>query len=300
MSPEPVKDAARAWVRSDIYSIGAVLYEMVTGRKLFEGDSSFAVMQAQVENAPVPPVRINPAIPQALNDAILTALEKDPARRFADADAFCRALEPPAHPVALVATKKPEQGRWTSPMLALAGTCTVVVLAMGFHTFSSRSPAAKVRPVPAPRRQPVAQTAPPMQAPAPQATQPIAPAPPPVQAAGPPAKEPVTPPAAPRIAHRTPKRKVAPAMSHEEPAAVPPTPAAPATALAPPPALKPSETPPPAVSVTTGLDSTAASTTAGETPIAGPPAQAEPDTPKEKKHGRFRRALGKIFSPNPK
>ena len=107
MSPEQVKDATQASARSDIYSLGAVFYEMATGRKVFEGDSSFLVMQAQVESAPVPPKQLEPAIPAAINDAILKALEKDPQRRFPTAAAFRAAIEqamkksvpPVAHPI---------------------------------------------------------------------------------------------------------------------------------------------------------------------------------------------------------
>jgi serine/threonine protein kinase len=103
MSPEQVKDAVRASALSDIYSLGAVLYEMPTGRKVFDcaGDSSFEIMQAQVETAPVPPVELNASIPATLNAAILTALEKEPERRFPNAHAFRLAIEEPSQSVAL-------------------------------------------------------------------------------------------------------------------------------------------------------------------------------------------------------
>jgi serine/threonine-protein kinase len=88
MSPEQVRDASQASARSDIYSLGAVFYEMATGRKVFEGESSFLVMQAQVQGTPVPPKQLEPAIPAAINDAILKALEKDPQHRFPTAAPF--------------------------------------------------------------------------------------------------------------------------------------------------------------------------------------------------------------------
>src|SRR6266446_827047 len=74
MSPEQVKGIEGADARSDIYSMGAVLYETVTGKKLFEEEDAFSIMLAQVEREPVPPIEINRALPSALNRVILTAL----------------------------------------------------------------------------------------------------------------------------------------------------------------------------------------------------------------------------------
>ncbi len=93
MSPEQVKGIDGADARSDIYSMGAVLYETVTGKKLFEEEDAFSIMLAQVEREPVPPIEINRALPPALNRVILTALAKDPDERFQSAEAFRSALE---------------------------------------------------------------------------------------------------------------------------------------------------------------------------------------------------------------
>src|SRR5437879_4787661 len=79
--------------RSDLYSVGVVLYEMLTGRVPFTGDSAVSIALKQVAEAPAPPRSINPAIPPELEGIVLRALEKDPARRFQDADEFITALD---------------------------------------------------------------------------------------------------------------------------------------------------------------------------------------------------------------
>jgi beta-lactam-binding protein with PASTA domain/predicted Ser/Thr protein kinase len=79
--------------RSDIYSIGVILYEALTGRVPFEGDSAVAVALKQVSETPRRPSAINPKIPPALDAVVMRALAKDPEARFKDADAFLRALD---------------------------------------------------------------------------------------------------------------------------------------------------------------------------------------------------------------
>jgi eukaryotic-like serine/threonine-protein kinase len=79
--------------RSDIYSIGVILYEELTGRVPFEGDSAVAVALKQVSEAPKRPSSVNPDVPPALDAVVMRALAKDPDARFKDADAFLRALD---------------------------------------------------------------------------------------------------------------------------------------------------------------------------------------------------------------
>ena len=78
---------------SDLYSIGVILYEALTGRVPFEADSAVAVALKQVSQVPQRPSALNPQVSPALDAVVMRALEKDPARRYQDADAFIAALE---------------------------------------------------------------------------------------------------------------------------------------------------------------------------------------------------------------
>ena len=77
---------------SDLYSIGVILYEALTGRVPFEADSAVAVALKQVSEVPRPPSELNPAVPKALDAVVLKAMAKDPANRFQSADEFDAAL----------------------------------------------------------------------------------------------------------------------------------------------------------------------------------------------------------------
>jgi serine/threonine-protein kinase len=92
MSPEQIKGMANLDARSDLYSVGVSLYELVTGKKPFDGDSQFAIMAAHLEKVPVPPITLDTNLPALLNDVILMSIAKDPEQRFQSAQAFGAAL----------------------------------------------------------------------------------------------------------------------------------------------------------------------------------------------------------------
>ena len=92
LSPEQAQGHAVS-APSDLYSVAIVLYEMLTGRVPFEGDSAVTIALKHVSETPVPPSQLNPAVGPALDQVVMWALNKDPADRPADADQFIAALE---------------------------------------------------------------------------------------------------------------------------------------------------------------------------------------------------------------
>ncbi len=96
---------------SDLYSIGVILYEALTGRVPFEADSAVAVAMKQVSQTPQRPSSINPRVTPALDGVVMRALEKDPGQRFQSADAFIAALD--------AALKQPGPGDGTADFAAL-------------------------------------------------------------------------------------------------------------------------------------------------------------------------------------
>jgi serine/threonine-protein kinase len=91
MSPEQARGEA-VDARTDVFALGIVLWEMLTGGRLFDGDSELAVLRAVQESAIASPARLNPDVPEDLGKVVTTALERDPAARFQSATELERAL----------------------------------------------------------------------------------------------------------------------------------------------------------------------------------------------------------------
>jgi beta-lactam-binding protein with PASTA domain/predicted Ser/Thr protein kinase len=92
LSPEQAQGLG-VTATSDIYSVGVMLYEALTGRVPFDADSAVAVALKQVSEQPRAPSQLNPQVSPALDAIVLRALAKDPANRFQSADEFIRALD---------------------------------------------------------------------------------------------------------------------------------------------------------------------------------------------------------------
>lgn len=184
MSPEQVRGGA-VDARSDIYSFGVTLYEMLTGRRPFQADTAYTVLNAQLNTAPEPPLQLNPAIPPELSNIVLRAMVKAQEGRFQTAEDFRTALrnfrDPSADKKAAkavataaapaeiaVAPAKSHRGLWIG--LGAAAAIVAVILAATFlprvfsahATQNSATPAstsspatpAPTEPVPIPSAQP--------------------------------------------------------------------------------------------------------------------------------------------------
>src|SRR5262249_18878319 len=119
---------------SDVYSLGAILFEMLTGRPPFMAESPVATLRQVVDEPPARPAKLNERVPAALETICLKCLEKEPQHRYATARAFAEDLErflrqEPilAHPI----SRARRAGHWLrGHPWTLAGAATVLVMAL--------------------------------------------------------------------------------------------------------------------------------------------------------------------------
>ena len=135
MSPEQAMGEREITARSDVYALGAVLYEMLTGEPPFTGATAQAVVARVLTESPRPLATQRHTIPRNLEAAVLTALEKLPADRFATAAEFADALKDKTYTTTVsleAAAGKPGRGgRWnrlTAALAAVAAMATVAAL----------------------------------------------------------------------------------------------------------------------------------------------------------------------------
>lgn len=151
MAPELVHGATIADARADVYSLGCVLYEMVTGTLPFTGKTPMEVAFKHVHESVTPPSQLNAKVPFALEAVILRTLQKNPDDRFASAEAFIEALRKlESDPSSLVPTspiaQTPSRKRFLLPVLAL-GAALVTVAAIVWPPSTTQSQS-NTRPLP--------------------------------------------------------------------------------------------------------------------------------------------------------
>jgi len=141
ISPEQVK-GQRGDQRSDIYALGAMLYEMLTGQPPFSGPNPLAVMNERVLNDPKPASKLNPEISPQLQEILLRALERDPRHRYATAAEMAWDLEHQEQVGVEDGARRPALRRRIFPggrkMLLYAGLVLVPILIFGLMVILAR------------------------------------------------------------------------------------------------------------------------------------------------------------------
>ncbi len=135
MSPEQAMGDRELTARSDVYALGATLYEMLTGEPPFGGPTAQAIVAKVMTDDPRPPTELRRSVPLAVNGAVIKALEKLPADRFGTASEFAAALSDPSMSMSSAAIALPGASaadwrqRLAVPLLVAVG---VLVLLLGW------------------------------------------------------------------------------------------------------------------------------------------------------------------------
>jgi len=130
ISPEQARGTGELDCRSDIYSAGAVLYHMLCGRPPFTAKSEFELMVAHVKETPQAPSAFHRGVPAALDAAVLKALAKEPAQRYANCAAFAEALaEAGTAPAEAPVADGPER-RFKARLMYAGGAALAILLAV--------------------------------------------------------------------------------------------------------------------------------------------------------------------------
>lgn len=99
--------------KSDLYSLGVVMYEMATGKVPFDADNSVGIAVMHIQDEPESPIKLNENLSPRLNDIIMKLLEKDPQKRFKNANELIRALEDNSYDIGLI--KKEDTAKIEKP-----------------------------------------------------------------------------------------------------------------------------------------------------------------------------------------
>lgn len=125
LSPEQA-EGYEVGATSDLYSVGVILYECLTGRVPFEGDTAVAVALKQLSEQPPPPSAWNPDVSPALDAVVMTALRREPYERYQDAESFIAALDAAeAQPVQV--SEEPES-KWPLVVGAIAAVLIALIV----------------------------------------------------------------------------------------------------------------------------------------------------------------------------